>query len=222
MKSRIVPFIWGSFFVGAFSLGTIEGRTIKKSISVSVLEEIIDGKTFTHRIDVIDGKRKELRAIDGQQVSREEYEEEILEAEKQERRNERCLQEEERIRQTDFMASVQRSTLKKLISIAINQVKDQLHKISDKRIKPFFAFDEQTIASKNQLKQLKQQIIPDARSLLSDDEASLSELQTALTSLERYPARLRSFYQATIARAQMQSDDTRLLKDLLTIVSDDL
>ena len=43
-----------------------------------------------------------------------------------------------------------------------------------------------------------------------------------MNTLETYPERLQNFYYATLKRAQHESDDTKLLKDLLTLISENI
>ena len=190
---------------------------------VTVKEEKINDSTFTHRVDIIDGKRKEVWALNGKSVIEEEYEEAVLEAEKEENRKERKKQKKLRRKHENFVLRSQRGCISKIIEQSIKQIRDELYRLEDQRLEPFLLFNEKTISSLKELEYIKNVLIAKARELLSQpDEIGLDELRSMMHRLEEYPERLRDFYYATVKNAQEQSDDTKLLKDLLSIVSNPL
>jgi hypothetical protein len=213
-----ITLFWG------FLLGMqLSARTLEKSIMIMVKEERINDATFTHRVDTIDGKRKEAWAINGGSVNEDEYEESVLEAEKEERKKERKKEKRRQLKHEQFVLQAQQTGMNKLIERAIKQMRDELYRLEDQRLEPFLAFDAATISSAKELEYIKTVLIAKARELFSQStEMGLDELRSLLSKLEEYPDRLRDFYYATVKNAQEQSDDTKLLKDLLSVVSQPL
>lgn len=190
---------------------------------VTVKEEKINDSTFTHRVDIIDGRRKEVWAINGKSATEDDYEEAVLEAEKEEHRQERKKQKKIRHKHEKFVLGAQVGCISKIIEHSIKKIRDELYRLEDQRLEPFLAFDSATISSAKELEYIKFVLLAKARELLAQsDEIGLDELRSMMNRLQEYPERLRDFYYATVKSAQEQSDDTKLLKDLLSMVSNPL
>ena len=201
--------------------GAISARVLQKSLNISVIEEVIDNKTFIHRVDILNGKRDERWAIDGQSVQEDEYDEAILEAEKAERRQERKACKKEQRDHDEFVIAFQRAGCAKIIELYLVRIKDELYRLADRRLKQFLHFEEDTISSEKEFDYIKNVLIIRAQELLDTiDEVELEELQGMMRRLEEYPKNLRALYYGTVKNAQAHSDDTKLLKDLLSIISE--
>ena len=204
----------------AFLAERAVAREIVKSITVSVIEEKANNTLFTHRIDIIDGHRKEIWAVEGKTVSFQDYEDAILNAEREERRQERLKEYERQREKEEFALEVQRNCLKKLLRLEKEKVESLLHKLSDQRLEQYFAFHEKTFPCLEVFEHISLELLPKVEQMIFDDQIGFEELRTMVLTLEKYPSSLQKFYNETITRAQEQSDDTRFLKDLLALVSE--
>lgn len=201
-----------------FFIGAALPRSIDKSVSIYFVEEKVNGIPFTHRSDCIDGVKKEVWTIQGRAVAQEEYEEEILQAELQERRKERALQESRRRSQEEFAIKVQYQASKKLVRLLVPEVEAALKKLTDIRLEPYIHYTSHSFGSRADLDQVKADIAH-AYDLLDQETVELADLQELYHTLELYPNRLQILYQDSVQNAIKKCDDTRLLKDLLELVS---
>jgi hypothetical protein len=214
MKKRIVI-----GFISFLIYSVCNSRQIEKCLSVTVLEETVNGVRFAHRSDLVDGKVQEVWAINGRSVSYNDYLDAILDAEREERRKQRKLDDEKRRQEQEFKALAQINTLKKLIKIKINETMQELIKVNEPLLARYLTFDESTFASEEALKDIYYVIEEARRKCQESFEVSTSMLHDVLTSLERLPARLQKLYQDSVNYAIKTCDDTRYLKDLLSLVS---
>lgn len=217
VKRLAISVFFGLFVVTA----SLNARLVQKTIKVSVIEEVINNKTFTHRVDIINGKRDERWALDGRVVDRQEFQEEFLDAQKEELRQEYLKQEETQKKHDEFTMQFQRDSFAKIIEISLSKINDELARVSDKRLEPFLAFEKNTIASAQELDTLQNSTLVRAHEVLKQKyDIPLDELRTMMTTLEPFADRIRDFYYATVKNAQDRSDDTKLLKDLLAMISE--
>lgn len=202
-----------SFFQAFSGLREVE------ELSVYYKKEILDGKTFVYREDIANGVKKQVWTIDGVQVSQEDFEETLLETEKEVRRKERRQQmvRREALQQERSVAVI--ALHKKLLRLLIEQVQAELKKFEDHRLGPFLLFDESF--SREQFEAIEQELLQNAKQVLynAGDDGDVSQLAVMIEKLDGLATRLHNLFQTTVNRAIKQCDDTRMLKDLLAIVS---
>jgi len=210
-------------FLYLVSLGghAIHATMIKRSVMMHVLEEEIGGVVFTHRIDTINGQQKELWVIDGQQVEEHEYFDQLSEQEALERKKQR-LEESRRIReQQRFVFQEQWAVLKKIVRCHVQVIEKYLNKLSDSRLQPYLAFSAESFSGQDVFDDFIKNEFLEAQNLVDGhNELSLEELQDVPSRLLPYQERIIKLYQDTLQIARERSDDTRLLKDLLHLVSE--
>jgi hypothetical protein len=197
----------------------INAKTIEKSLSVYVIEEQINGIRFAHRSDFIDGKASELWAIDGRQVPEHEYEEAILNAEREERKSVRRQEEQKRKQEQEFKVLAQNNLIKKLLNLKIADITKELSKIKEPLLAPFLKFSEHSMSSEMALYDLEQEIEDANKLSLRGELADTKQLYTVFEKLEQYPEKLMKLYQDSINYAIKTCDNTRALKELLILVS---
>lgn len=194
-------------------------RIVEKSVSVYIIEEQVNGIRFTHRSDYIDGKAQELWAINSKVATQCEYEEAILDAEKEERRLVRKLEEQKRKQEQEFKLVAHTEISKKLITIKVQEITQELVKIKEPLLEPFLRFSQETIASKDTLSNIMQQIEHARLLCQTNDNDTYVNLQECLKTLELYPEKLALLYQESVNYAIKTCDNTRALKDILLLVS---
>ena len=202
-----------------FSISLVNARFIEKSLSITVIQESVNGIRFAHRSDLIDGKIQDVWAINGRSVSHDEYLDSILDAEREERRTQRQLENEKRKQEQEFKALAQSNGLKKLIKIKINEIMRELTKVKEPLLESYLQFDEATVASPEDLSAVASLISDAQKKCREDQELPCSSLKECLASLEGLPEKLTKLYQDSITYAIKTCDDTRSLKDLLSLVS---
>ena len=190
---------------------------LEKEVSISYRQERIEGKLFSIRIDIVDGKKSEKCAIDGKDVSFDEYESLILEAEKQIRKTERRQEQERVVQSSEFKNKIRIEAIIKLLNILVGNIEKSIKRFKDYDIEKFVPFSDSTI-SEEQFIKISKEFIPNAKSLIyKQDAPDLQQLQTTLDELEPFENKLELLFQATIKEAIDKSDDTKLLKRILSI-----
>lgn len=193
----------------------ISGREIEV-ISVYYKKEVIEGKTFIYREDVVNGKKKQSWTINGRSVDEEAFEEELLDAEKELRRKERLKEEGLRVREQERQLSTLRAIAKKQLELHVVAVEIALHKFDTVKLKPFLLSEE----LQKEIDQITQELLPQAKKMLSlPENSSLEELNHSLSQLEGSPERLGELFYIAVNDAIQKCDDTRLLKELLEVIS---
>lgn len=186
----------------------------------SVTEQTMLGHTFKHII-VSGSAQKDEFFIDGQPISKENYYKEFDRIQKKEW-DERALQQEQlRRSRIDFSQTVQVEVAAKLLNTIVVQITDLLKKCSNPSLEKFFVYTDMTIESADQFKQLDifmGQLDMSLYKIIENKD--IESLQHLYTNLEPWPARLEKFFQDTVQRAIAKSDDTAVLKELLTLTCD--
>lgn len=200
-------------------ISVCNSKIVEKSLSVTVLEESINGMRFAHRSDIIDGNIKDIWAVNGHSVSYDDYLEALLDAEREEMRTLRNFQNEKRRHEAEFKCEAQKNTFKKLIRIKIQEIFDELAKVKEPLLEHYLLFDVQTIASSEDLQKISILVNEAEKKCKEGKESSCSVLKECLSSLEEIPGRLHKLYQDSISHAIKTCNDTRSLKDLLSLIS---
>ncbi|MBN1549506.1 hypothetical protein JW872_02495 [Candidatus Babeliales bacterium] len=194
---------------------------------VRYVEEKVNNAIFAHRVDIIDGVAQDRWLINGQKVSAEEYEEALLDSEKEERREERRRvealkrrEEEAEAQHQVFIHDARKDIARKRLELVIKNVESELLKVKEPKLEPYLVFDRQTVASADLFNQLQIDSLPEAKRLIAlGHDVQEEDLSRTADQLEAFGPRLRDMFRLTVKQAINQCDDTRLLKELLEIVS---
>lgn len=212
------PFLCVLGIVIAFFSCKLNFCAVRKLVSVTVIEDIINGVTFTHRIDYLDGAAKELWAINGVATSANEFEQQIHEQERIERSKERSQQAERVRAQMQFHDEFQRMCQLKIIRKLMQEIRSLIHAIENPRLQPFIVYAQHTVASSKDFQERIRSVLQEeAHFTANNAQLTNIQIQEFLTRLEPMPEQLQQLYQQTLKNACNQSDDTALLKELLQL-----
>lgn len=196
-------------------------RVVVKEQELFYKEEQVDGKLFSHRYetrhDAAGSALKEVWKIDGKEVSAQVYEEAILEAEKNERRLQRAQEEQARCANFEFKEKAQRAVVTKLLGKVTQNLVRDIQTIERYGLGAYAVFSDSTLSVQG-YQELVTVLIPRAQAL-GQENLDFAQLQDLYNRLEPLQDRMRLFMRATIDRAIEKCDDTKFLKDLLTLVS---
>jgi len=194
-----------------------------EELSVYYKKEILEGKTFVYREDLANGTKKQVWTIDGKPVEFDEYEEAILDAEKEIRRRERKERDERRraMQYRRLLAVVELH--KKLLRLLIEEVEIAVRKFDDHRLTPFLVFDKNSAFSQKEFEAIESELLEDAKKVLYQEvqDGDKAELAAAIQKLDGLPERLQELFQKTVDNAIKTCDDTKMLKELLGVLSSD-
>lgn len=200
-----------------FLIPICDARFIEKALSVTVIEESVNGIRFAHRSDIIDGKVQDIWAINGRSVSYDEYLDAIVNAEREERRAQRKIEDARRRQEADFKVLAQNNAIKKLIRIKISEIVHELTRVKEPLLQAFLKFDEATFATEDDLAYVSN-LIQEAQ-IKCQEEQPYSIFRDCLAGLEGLPEKVHKLYQDSVNYAIKTCDDTRYLKDLLSLIS---
>lgn len=202
--------------------GVCNARIVLKEHESLYREELVDGKTFSYRseirFDQVGVVRKETWKIDGRGVEAAVYEEEILEAEKNEHRMQRIQEEKFRSTQIDSKVKARTALVKKLLSQAAKSLTHDIHIVEKYNLVPYALFADETISAQ-EYHQLVNIVVPRALALVQEQQPDFAELQELYERLTVVLDRFKVFMRSTIDNAIEKCDDTRFLKELLLLVS---
>lgn len=187
---------------------------------ISVTEQQMLGHTFKHSMTSGSAQKDEF-FINGQAVSKENYYKEFDRIQKKEWDEHALQQEQQRRSRLDFSQIIQVEVTAKLLNTIVVQIEDWLKKCSNPSLEKFFVYTDMTIESADQFKQLDifmDQLNISLQKIIENKD--IESLQQLHKNLEPWPARLEKFFQDTVQRAIAQSDDTAVLKELLTFACD--
>ncbi|KKP35397.1 MAG: hypothetical protein UR26_C0005G0011 [candidate division TM6 bacterium GW2011_GWF2_32_72] len=198
----------------------IHPRMVEKAITIDIVEEWVNKIQYIHRIDMIDGSKKETWSINGKTVSAQEYEDSILQAEMEENRKKRKKEHEEQEKELALKWDLKTMGGKKLLELSLKDVEVELKKIDDNKLNNFLVFGANSLASYEELMDLKNKIIPDTNNMLnlSSDKINLQDLNKQIALLEPYKDLLKNTFAATVKNAIGRCDDTKMLKELLELI----
>jgi len=201
------------------SFESLSGLREIEELSVYYKKEILNGKTFVYREDIANGVKKQVWTVDGASVDCELFEESILQAEKEVRRFERRQQMARREALQRERAVAVAQLHKKLLRLLIDRVQVALKKFDDHRLGPFLLFDQSF--SRDEFESIESQLLTRAKQILYgvEDQENVEPLLAMIEKLDGLDARLHDLFQTTVNGAIKRCDDTRMLKDLLAIVS---
>lgn len=194
---------------------------------------------FTQKHQSINGKvTNSWRIQDGQneeEVFADEYEKRMFLAEKEEL--EIAKEEEERIKQEEedkrlllleqkkkeeelFLLQARLQTLKKLVWLELEMVEKSFSKLDKYDLEQYFVFEDETFSSIQSLCDVKVSLVNQARelSIRAEEDLDKDELKNVLTRLEVVPDKVERFFRQSVKYSISQCNDTRRLKELLTLI----
>jgi hypothetical protein len=183
-------------------------------------KERINDVVFVYRHEIANGVVTTLWTIDGRPVGYDEFVETQLNAEMALRRAQRLAEHQQKEQELATHTQCAMAGSKRLLTLTVAQVEEQLNKLRDYRLENYFVFGLQTVASREALDALINRTLPEAKKLAaSDTHATLAQYQQMVTALEGVPEKLSQLVYATANNAMQQCTDTRILKDLLTLIT---
>ena len=195
------------------------GAIQKQSLNF-LQEEVVNAQTFTHELTIENITKKERFTINGKEVTPAEFEEELSQAEKEERKKKRQHKQEERLK---LHEARYRGTVKinqKELAGVLSELDTELNRLLDVRLKPFLVFPTQSLSSEHELLELKEEHVPKAKAMqkLTYDLLDIASLNMTLASMQKAVAATKETFIETVNNALEKADDTRLLKELLTLI----
>lgn len=186
----------------------------------SVTEQKVAGRIFKHVMTSGNASKDEF-FIDGYAFDCQAYHDQLELAVKKEHEEQLAFQERAIRNRIECAHAMQMQIATKLLQNSIAQILALLQKIQNPALAQFFLFTPTTITSFDQLMQLQHFIEQVELSMKSKiEQEDFEGLYLLHSKLEIWPARLEKFFQDTLQHAIKKSDDTTMLKELLSLVSE--
>lgn len=216
MKYRFLLVL--SFFINSYT-ELLSSRHIE-IVSSYVKKTEINGKIFLEREEFFNGSGKRVWVVDGKPVTQVDFEESLLDAERELRREELRNEQAQRQTQATFKERSLVAGTRKTLALLIQDIDRQLAKLNMEKFGPFLLFDDSNFGGQEQFNTLVQELLPRARDLYQKDErVTMPELMAMVDQLEVMPKKLQNLFQKTVEHAIETCDDTKVLKELLDIVA---
>lgn len=196
----------------------LDAKKIERIMTVVTTEEVA-GQCFCHKIESNGYATREVWTIDGVSVLSEDYEEKILHAELKERRQERCAEQQRLLAQVSFKQKARADLTKKLLEVVLPELESPILQLHKHNLEQFAIFSSVTIASPQAYVELKEYIVKARHALNLDSQDHAQEIAALYEILHDMPHRVQKFFESTVQEAIKRCDDTRILKDLLSLVS---
>jgi len=201
------------------NLSHIRAKTVRQKMVIET-EQNIQSVIFKHILEA-GTTVKELHLIDGVQVSKDEYDCALDQAEQKERQLHRKIEEERNYAKVEFVSSSQLHIYKKLLSKIFAEIKQWLTRLDIPIVCQYYQFSVDTIPSKGAFEAFKNDLFFKAQVLLDEynDQQDVVSLQKMLDQYEKVPYRLERFFQNSVQQAIDHCDDTKILKELLSLIN---
>lgn len=204
-----------------FFLFILRGQPVVHELGSYERTEDINKIQFKYKFFFDDNETIKDFFVNDQVVGEEEFQKKKFEAHEQELQ---ALQE--RLKKIDAKEREQLTQMRagayiKLIKQVTQSLEVLFKKVYEVQLKPFWAFQEATIADQEMLHRLNKQLVPSLAFVNDVDAAheSIATLKKLLEKLEQLYQIVSQFYQETIKIALEQSDDPNHLKKLLELAS---
>ncbi len=200
-------------------LTPIEAVVLKQSM-VYTSEETINGRTFKQVLEQENSTKTESFYVNGEAVRAPVYEEALLNAEKEESKWKRRKDQEERLARYETRYKGQVKIAQADLKKVIDQLKVELSRLSDERLKPYMIFSLETIASPEQLTTVQKKLIPEAEKWAQSAPVitDIKKVQDIRAELNQILPRVKDTFIATVNNGITQADDTKLLKEFLALL----
>ena len=205
------------YFLLLISLQTLAKSVCHKMVMET--EEKINGITFKHILES-GATIKEVYLIQSVPVLKDEYILKIEQAEKEEREIQRTIEHDRMHARARFVSDSQFHIYQKLLSTAFMEIKQWLAKLEMPVVSEYYMFSSDTIASKGAFESFKNDVFLKAQVLLEEcnQQQDLAALQKLVEQYEQVPYRLERFFQKSVQQAIKHCDDTKILKELLSLL----
>ncbi len=186
--------------------------------SIEEKQELVAGKVFLQRYKNLEGVVSWYWFIDGQSVDREIFEEQFSQAVAQDALDELRKNATRAAERQEFELLARNALYKKLAGTLQEEIVSYLVRFVAIDLKPFFVFSSQTFVSRDEFEEACAWVKQDVAEHF-ENAAGERELDAIVRRFEQLFAKFEQFYQATIKRAIDECSDTRVLKELLSLVS---
>jgi len=190
-----------------------------RHVSVYVQEEIILGTEFSSSIKSDCGKTEESFFINKIPVQKSEFYKELELAQLAELRNERERADRQKRSKMVFADSAQVAVIEKLIIKRLQECIKILERLQYEQLKQYYVFHKDTIDSQQKLFEIKEFLnnaSPELKEMVNVRD--MQKLQQMFDKIDSLPDRLEAFFQASVQNAIKYSDDTAMLKELLSLL----
>ncbi|HAU30382.1 MAG: hypothetical protein UV79_C0009G0019 [candidate division TM6 bacterium GW2011_GWF2_43_17] len=206
-----------AFFVLAEGC-VLSARSLVQIRSIEERQETIADKVFLQRRKNLEGVVSRFWFVDGQPVDQAAFEEQLSLAAAQDAVND-LRQEEARFIERHEFARVSRKALyKKLAATIQEEILAYLTRVTIIDLSSFFEFSSCTFDSQMEFEAAYRWVRQDVNVELDASEND-EALYDVMLRYEQLQKKIELFYQAAIKRAIDECSDTRVLKELLTLVS---
>ena len=208
----------------------IEGQSlqakIERSVSVELIEERVNGKLFSYRLDVVQGNkventRKERWTVEEHVVSREDYQEMIDLERLEEIKEARQKDYQRRLANYEFKHTQRVALTKKILKQLIDSIEQKCGRFKQYSLGQYMAYNSATFASEIDFANVPTHYLEPSRQLLlsTNELFSFEKAEEMIALLEGYSPRIQGLFEDTVKKAIAYCDDTHRLKQLLEIVS---
>lgn len=208
---------------GIFSAYGTEKPSIAHAVTDTTYRRI-DGHDFVVSLEIVDGTINETRSVDGTAVTQQDYERELIKAEKAERDRETRRVRAAACKKAAEMRLIRKKAVRRLIQLGLEHVHAELKHINEYELEPHLLWNAQTIGSREEYERLLKILIPEAKQLLqsdnnddNDDTETLEYIESYATQLEDYAQRLSALFLESVNHVIAHTQDTKLLKRLMEI-----
>ena len=217
LQKSLLGVIW--FLPAHLLLTPLEAVVLKQSM-VYTSEENINGRTFKQVLERENSTKTESFYINGEAVRAPVYEEALLNAEKEESKWKRRKNQEERLARYETRYKGQVKIAQADLKKVIDQLKVELTRLDDERLKPYIIFSLETIASAEQLRALQKKLIPEAERWAQSAPVitDIKRVQDIRAELNQILPRVKDTFIATVNNGITMADDTTLLKEFLALL----
>ena len=207
----LVMILLSSLFINARSI---------RHMSMIIDEEKVDGISFLHTLKSDQGKVAETFLIDGQPVDKSDYYHQLDQAYLKEMQKKREQNEYKSRLKVEFASKAHCAILNKVVVELLQKVSSLINRLRHDELKPYYVFDQDTVSSLSELLEIKQ-LVSQAQLDVSDLVSSndMAALQDIIDKLESWQDKLEECFKNSVNNAIEQSDDTLMLKELLSVVS---
>lgn len=195
-----------------------------------------DQMIFTEKYQNLNGKVTESFSINDQWITKEEFNKKFVWAESEEKRIEREAEErkkqEEELKQKELLAQKKEEEekfiqeaktegMKKLVKLELQNVETSFAKLDKYKLDNYFMFEDNTFFNEDILNESKIGLVAQARgvTIKNTEELDHDELKETLSKLEVLPDKIERFFRQSVRFAINQCNDTKRLKELLSLIS---
>ncbi|MBI2353001.1 hypothetical protein HYV11_02025 [Candidatus Dependentiae bacterium] len=212
------------YLIGSFLLASSMMQAIAqyvRQVSMFSQEEIINEISFSHTVMSDNGKMKEEFFINGIPVQQEEFYKEFEGAQLKDLRKEREKKQERKKSQMQVIDQAQLAIIEKLIITRLQEIQKQLDLLHHEQLKKYYVYQKNNIDSLQKLSDIIQFVTTDVPVQVKElvAQQDMQNLQKILTTIEPLPDHLEQFFKNSIQNAIKNCDDTVVLKELLTMLS---